>query len=71
MSTLHERYTTAVYVERHRLSGIVLNHPSPVEDVRIHGLGMSLAGTEDPGRLSRDGLVAGSRRCLLIIKVAS
>jgi hypothetical protein len=55
VGTAHERYTTAVHVDRRRLSGILLNHPSPVEDVRIHGLGRPLAGTGDPGRLSRDG----------------
>jgi hypothetical protein len=71
MSTLYERYTTAVHVDRRRLSGILLNHPSPVEDVRIHGLGRSLASSGNPGRLSRDGLVAGSGRCLLIIEVTS
>jgi hypothetical protein len=55
VDTLHQCYTTAVHVNRRCLSGILLNHPTPVEDVRIHGLGRPLAGTGDPGRLSRDG----------------
>jgi hypothetical protein len=53
MGTLHECYTTAVHVDKRRLSIILLNHPSPVEDVRIHGE----AGTGD-----RAGLVSGAAK---------
>jgi hypothetical protein len=38
----------------------LLNQPAPVENARIHGLRRPLAGTGDPGRLSRDGLVTGA-----------